>query len=47
MQPDEDSEAWDWKESLIRVGNIGYKGIIRPQYIKPHLIVSDSGWKKA
>lgn len=45
MKPDEDSDASNWKDSLIRTGTIRYIGGIRPQYIKPHMIW-EKGWVK-
>lgn len=39
MKPDEDSEKWNWKESLYSTGTIAYEGIIQPKWISIHKLI--------
>lgn len=46
LRPDEDSGELTWVDSLRKIGNVAYEGIIPPSAIKVHLLLTDSGWDK-
>jgi hypothetical protein len=41
LEPDVDARTHDWKQSLWKMGSVGYRGVIPPQFIKLHMMWDD------
>ena len=47
LEPDVDSRARNWQESLWTLGSVGYRRAIPPGFIKLHMSWSDKTWKNS
>jgi len=49
LVPDEDSRSHSWEDSIHISGTFAYKGVIRPEFISPYMIIdrtAEEGWRK-